>query len=150
MANNGAPAAQGSRLASYGLNIYEATVNAIAANVVLALRSRRLPGADVMLKFGFEKALINVLGSFISYQVTPMIAGVHELDIEYLSQAIAAAVSSLWRPGMSATYLAMEQMLISLISHLITTKSSNYAVPYINQNLGNIGVDTVNPSTAFY
>ncbi len=56
-----------SSIGSYGLNIYEAVVNAIAANVVLALRSKRLPGLDTMLKFGFEKALINVLGSFIAY-----------------------------------------------------------------------------------
>ncbi len=135
---------------SYGLNIYEAVINAIAANVVLALRSKRLPGLDTMLKFGLEKALINVLGSFISTYTTPMVAGVNELDIEYLSHAIAAAISSFRKPGMSATYLAMEQLMISLVSHLIATKSSTIALPYINTNLGNVGINTVNPSSSLY
>ncbi len=78
-----------------------------------------------------------------------MVDGINELDIEYLSQAIAAAISSFWKPGMSATYLAMEQLLISLVSHLIATKSSSVALPYVNK-LGNVGIDTVNPSTSFY
>ena len=136
-------------LASYGLNLYEAVVNGISANIVLALRSKRLPSLEHMLKFGFEKALINVLGSFIAAKASPMITGVNEIDIEYLASAIAAAISSVWN-RMPATYLAQEQLLISLISHLIATKSSNYAIPYINQNLGNVGVNTVNPGTALY
>jgi hypothetical protein len=134
----------------YGLNFYEAAVNAIAANVVLALRSKRLPGLETMLRFGLEKALINIGGSFLSAYLTPMISGVNELDIEYLSQAIAAAISSYWKPRESASYLAMEQLAISLTSHLITTKSANYAIPYINQNIGNTGVDSVNPNSGLY
>src|SRR3954452_186112 len=116
--------------AKYGLNFYEAAVNAIAANVVLALRSKRLPGLETMLRFGLEKGLINVGGSILSTYITLMISGVNELDVEYLSQAIAAAISSAWKPGTTASYLAMEQLLISLTSHLIATKSANYAIPY--------------------
>lgn len=64
-------------LASYGLNGYEALVNAVAGNIVLALRSKKLPGLERMLKFGLEKALINVLGSFLAHYVSPMVGGVN-------------------------------------------------------------------------
>jgi hypothetical protein len=104
--------------AGYALNIYEALVNLVAADVVLILRSKRMPGLEHMLKFGFEKAIISVLGSFIVKSVTPMVGGINELDVEYLSAAIAAGVSSTWN-RMPATYLAMEQLLISLISHKV-------------------------------
>ena len=98
-------------------------------------RMKRLPGLETALRFGVEKGLINVLGSVLASYWTPMMPGVNELDVEYLSQAIAAAISSFWNKGASATYLAQEQ--ISLTSHLITTKSANYAIPYVNSNLGN-------------
>ena len=137
-------------LSKYGLNLYEALVNAVAANVVLALRMKRLPGLETALRFGFEKGLINVLGSVLASYWTPMMPGVNELDVEYLSQAIAAAISSFWNKGASATYLAQEQLMISLTSHLITTKSANYAIPYVNSNLGNTGIETVNPQASFY
>ena len=137
-------------LAKYSLNFYEAVVNAVAANVVLVLRSKRMPGLEHMLRFGLEKALINVGGSLISASALPMVSGVNELDLEYLSQAIAAAISSYWKPGMSASYLAMEQLMISLTSHLIATKSANYALPYINANIGNSGIESVNPQTSLY
>src|SRR3954447_13675904 len=94
-----------------------------------------------------REALINVGGSILTSYITPMVTGVNQLDIEYLSQAIAAGISSYWKPGMTASYLAMEQLAISLTSHLIATKSATYAIPYINENLGNTGIDTVNPST---
>jgi len=138
------------KLASYGLNIYEALVNAFAANVVLILRSRKMPGLEHMMRFGLEKALINVGGSLLSHYVTPMWNGVNPLDIEYLSQALAAGISSFWKPHMSASYLAQEQLMISLVSHLIATKSADYALPYVNQNLGNTGLETINPNLGLY
>lgn len=138
-----------STLGKYGLNAYEAIINAVAANVVLILRTQRMPGIEHMLRFGFEKALINVLGSFIAAYATPMTTGVNQLDVEYLSQAIAAAISSIWKPKASASYLAMEQLMISLVSHLITTKSATAAMPYLS-NLGNIGIETVNPQASLY
>ena len=137
-------------LASVGLNGYEALVNAVAGNIVLALRSKKLPGLERMLRFGLEKALINVLGSFIGHYVSPMVDGVNSLDIEYLTQAMAGGISSYWNPGMSATYLAQEQLMISLVSHLIAAKSSAVGVGYINANLGNSGINTVNPNVVLY
>src|SRR5271154_6259430 len=116
-------------LASYGLNGYEALVNFVAADAVLILRSKKWPRLEILLKFGFEKALINIAGSFLANYIPIM--GVNPLDLEYLSQALAAAASSVWKPGMSASYLAQEQMMISLVSHLIATKTSSYALPYV-------------------
>jgi hypothetical protein len=134
--------------ASWTLNGYEALINAIAANVVLALRSKKMPGMDTMLKFGLEKAVINIAGSYLANYI-PM-EGVNPLDIEYLSQALAAAIASNWKPGTTASYQAMEQMMISLVSHLIATKSSSAALPFINKNLGNVGVESINPSSSLY
>jgi hypothetical protein len=132
----------------YALNIYEAAVNFVAADVVLALRMKRLPNLDHALKFGFEKALINVLGSFIGGYLGPMSMGINELDLEYLSSALAAAISSTWKRE-SASYLAMEQLLISLVSHIIATKSASHAAPYL-ANMGNGGIETVNPQASLY
>jgi hypothetical protein len=85
-------------------------VNALAANVVLSLRMRRLPGLETALKFGLEKALINVGASILSSYLTAMTTGVNQLDMEYLSSAIVAAISSYWNKGASANYLAQEQL----------------------------------------
>ena len=137
-----------SMAAKYGINIYEALVNAVAANVVLTLRSKRMPGLDTMVKFGLEKALINTAGSFIASYMP--IEGVNPLDLEYLSTALAAGISSYWKPGVTASYLAMEQMLISLVSHLITTKTMNSASPYLQDKLGDIGIDKLNVSAPLY
>lgn len=94
-----------------------------------------------MLKFGLEKALINVLGSVLGHYISPMVDGVNPLDIEYLAQAIA---------GLSGTYLAQEQLMISLVSHLIAAKSTAVGIPYINAKLGNTGIETVNPNVVLY
>ena len=131
---------------AYGLNAYEALVNGIAGAIVLTLRSKRMPNLEQMLKFGLEKAIINVVSSILGAESTPNIRGVNELDIEYLSSAVAAALSSVWKPGYSAMYLAQEQM----ISHLIATKTATYGVPYINTNIGNTGIETVNPNSGLY
>lgn len=144
------PASSGRSWGAYGLNAYEALVNGIAGAVVLTLRSKRMPALEHMLKFGLEKAIINVVSSILGSYITPNISGVNELDIEYLSSAAAAALSSAWKPGYSAMYLAQEQMMVSLISHLIATKTANYGVPYINNNIGNTGIETVNPNSGLY
>ena len=132
-------------LASVGLNGYEALVNGVAGAVVLSLRSKKLPGLERMLKFGLEKALINVLGSVLGHYISPMVDG-----IEYLAQAIAGGISSYWNPGLSGTYLAQEQLMISLVSHLIAAKSTAVGIPYINAKLGNTGIETVNPNVVLY
>ena len=136
--------------AKYGLNLYEGLVNGVAGAVVLTLRSKKMPSLDHMLKFGLEKAIINVVSSIVGSYITPSISGVNQLDIEYLSSAVAAALSSYWKPGSSGMYLAQEQMMVSLISHLIATKTATAAIPYINSNLGNTGIDTVNPNAGLY
>ena len=137
-------------LASVGLNGYEALVNGVDGAVVLSLRSKKLPGLERMLKFGLEKALINVLGSVLGHYLSPMVDGVNPLDIEYLAQAIAGGISSYWNPGLSGTYLAQEQLMISLVSHLIAAKSTAVGIPYINAKLGNTGIETVNPNVVLY
>ena len=137
-------------LARFGLNGYEALVNGLAGAVVLTLRSKKIPGLEHMLKFGLEKAIINVGSSYLSAYISPMVTGVNQLDIEYLSSAIAAAISTYWKPGMTPTYAAQEQMMVSLVSHLIATKSADYGVPYVNSNLGNTGIETVNPQAGLY
>ena len=116
-------------LDSVGLNGYEALVNGVAGAVVLSLRSKKLPGLERMLKFGLEKALINVLGSVLGHYISPMVDGVNPLDIEYLAQAIAGGISSYWNPGLSGTYLAQEQLMISLVTFLIAAKSTAVGIP---------------------
>lgn len=135
---------------SYGLNAYEALVNGVAGAVVLTLRSKRMPALDQMFKFGLEKAIINVVGSVLGSYFASSITGVNQLDIEYLSSAVAAALSSYWKTGYSAMYLAQEQMMVSLISHLIATKTASAAIPFINDKLANTGIDTVNPNSGLY
>jgi len=147
---NTASESTGRSWGAYGLNAYEALANGIAGAIVLPLRSKRMPNLEQMLKFGLEKAIINVVSSILGSYITPSISGVNELDIEYLSSAVAAALSSSWKPGYSAMYLAQEQMMVSLISHLITTKTASHGVPYINTNLGNTGIETINPNSGLY
>ena len=136
--------------AKYGLNLCEAGVNGVAGAVVLTLRSKKIPALDHMLKFGLEKAIINALSSIFAYYIAPNIGGVAQLDFEYLSSAIVAWFSSYWKPGYSGMYLAQEQMMVSLISHLIATKTITAGLPYINNHLGNTGIDKVNPNDGVY
>lgn len=125
----------------YGINAYEAIVNAVVADVLLALRAKKMPGLEHLLKHGAEKALINIVATIVSHYGNP--GGVAPLDTEYLIAAIVAAISQYWNPGMSMTYLAGEQMLINVISHIFTTKSASAGLGYFT-SLGNAGAVNVN------
>jgi hypothetical protein len=149
MATGAATGPSYSQFTYYGINAYEAIVNAVVADFLLVLRSKRMPTLETLLKHGGMKALINVAGSVLA--TFAPVANVNELDLEYLSGAVAAAVlSGLTSGGSSPTYLAGEQMLISSLSHVITTKSGNYALgnASLNSLLGNKDPVTLNPNSA--
>lgn len=131
-----------SKYTYYGINVYDTIVNAVVADFLLILRSKRMPTLETLLKHGGMTALINVAGSVLA--TFAPVANVNEL-------AVAAAVLSGLTPGGSSpTYLAGEQMLISSLSHVITTKSGNYALgnSSFNTLLGNAAPVTLNPNAS--
>lgn len=136
-------------LKSVGFNAYEAGVNAVAGAIVLSLRSKKMPTLNHMLMFGLEKAIINVIGSYVGSSIDTKMSGVSQLDVEYLSNAIAAAMTSYWNRR-SGFDMASEQLMVSLISHLITTRTLNKGIPQVYTAFGGDGFEAVNPSTSLY
>ena len=105
----------------YGTNAYEAAVNGVVGDLLLIARTKKVPGLELMLKHGLEKALTNIVGSAIAYNFP--VSAIAPLDMEYLSTSLIAALSQMWHPGTSMTFLAGEQALISILSHTLTTGS---------------------------
>lgn len=139
----GAAAAGPNAYTYYGVNAYEAIVNAVVADILLLMRSKKTPGFDTLLKHGGMKALINVAGSVLAAYAP--VGNVNPLEVEYLSGAAAAALLSSFGGGASPTYLAGEQVLISIISHMITTRTVGYGANYLNTALGNQDPVVLNP-----
>jgi hypothetical protein len=134
-------------LTYYGVNAYEALVNGIVADILLVMRSKRIPQFEILLKHGAIKAGINVVGTLIANYLP--LANVNSLDVEYLSGAIAAAALSSMT-NQSPTYAAGEQALISILSHMVSTRSVSAGLGYswVNTALGNAGEVNLNAGSA--
>lgn len=130
-------------LTYYGVNAGEALINGLIADALLIVRSKKMPSFDVLLKHGGIKAGINIVGTLIANYLP--LANVNSLDIEYLSGAVAAAMlSSL--TNQSPTNAAGEQVLISILSHMVSTRSLSAGLGYgfVNSALGNANPVTLN------
>lgn len=121
--------------ASYGVaNGYEALVNAIVADVLVVLKSKRMPSFEFLLKHGLEKAIINIVGSLVAHYV-PM-TNINGLDFEYIvTSIVAGTLASMMRRSGFVT-AAEDQALISVISHAISSKTVSYPTGWLDSALG--------------
>ena len=99
-------------------NAYEALVNGIVGAVYLAVRTHRT-GSREMLMYGLEKAIINVIASFLSVYIVS--SSVEALDIEYLISAILAGLYHSQRKFEAGG----DQLVVSILSHLISQMSTS-------------------------
>ena len=103
---------------SWNYDVGEVVSNAIVAVVVLSVRLGRLPSFEKGVGWAIQKAIINVLGSVIDYNVQAL--ATRGQDGEYISEALLAALSTYINKGRDWLSLAEEQMLISVLAHALT------------------------------
>jgi hypothetical protein len=131
----------------YGTNAYEAAINGIVGDVLLILRTKRTPGFETLLKHFGIKAVINIIGSAIANYLP--VGGIAPLDMEYLSTSLAAVLLNMFmKEGMTWTYAAGEQALVSIISHALTT-GSVIGAGSVFTSLGNSGGVNVNSASNY-
>src|SRR4051812_23208541 len=115
-------------MASFAYNSYEAVVNGVVGVVYHYFKSRR-SDPRTLGAYGLEKAIINVIASYTSLYARSSIK--EALDVEYL---VSAVVAGLYH-GRGFYDAAGDQLVVSIISHLISTMSSTSGADWFQRNL---------------
>ena len=107
---------------------YEAVVNGVVGAVYHYVKSRRSDGRSLAF-YGLEKAVINFASSYASYMfASDPVSG---LDVEYLLGAVLAGLYHS-RDSMNA---AGDQLVVSIISHLISSYSATAGTTWFQRNI---------------
>ena len=109
-------------------NTYEAIVSGIVGAVHLYFKRNRATSKD-LIEAGLEKAIINVVASLAPPYALSRKAD--QIDVEYLVSAVLAGLYHS-RNSMEA---AGDQMLISIISHLVSHMSAKSGTTWFQQNV---------------
>lgn len=112
-------------MAGLAYNSYEALVNGVVG--VVYAYTKRHRGTRDLLMVGLEKALINVITSYLSGYA----GQVDNLDTEYLLSALLAGLYHS-RNSMDA---AGDQLMVSIVSHLISNYSSTAGANWFQRNV---------------
>jgi hypothetical protein len=110
-------------------NLYEAFINAAVGAGIYAFNhgTKHTRG---LLEFALEKAVINGIASAVSYYTNIGTGDPEQMDVEYLTSAILAGMYHSHVP-MSA---AGEQFLVSVLSHILTSKSATKGKQWFDWN----------------
>jgi hypothetical protein len=114
--------------AVYAYNTYEAVVNGIVGAIYLYVKNHRADKKHILM-FGLEKALINVISSLVS--VYTFTVQSDALDVEYL---LSAVLAGLYHSG-RAFDAAGDQLMVSIISHLISNMTTASGTDWFRRNV---------------
>ena len=124
---------------SLAYNSYEAVMNAVIGAVYMFAKNKRSDGRTLAM-YGLEKAIINIMSSVGSmYAAT---ARSDQQDTEYLFGAVLAGLYH----SSNSFAAAGDQLIVSIISHLISNMSSTAGTNWFNRNV--YGTAGTQPSAA--
>lgn len=112
----------------YAYNTYEAFVNGVVGVVLMYIKHHRGHTKEYLM-YGAEKALINVISSYAS--VYAVSGQADALDTEYLLSAVLAGLYH----SKNSMGAAGDQLLVSIISHLISNMSSTAGTSWFQRNV---------------
>lgn len=124
---------------SLAYNSYEAVMNAVVGAVYMFAKSKRSDGRTLAM-YGLEKAIINIITSVGSVYTASSRSD--QQDVEYL---MGAVVAGLYHSSNSFA-AAGDQLVVSIIAHLISNMSSSAGTDWFQRNV--YGTAGTQPSAA--
>lgn len=113
---------------SLAYDSYEVVVNAVVGAVYMFVKSKRSDGRTLAM-YGLEKAIINALSSLGSVYAATTRSD--QQDTEYL---LGAVLAGLYHSSNSFA-AAGDQLVVSIISHLISNMSSTAGSNWFQRNV---------------
>ena len=107
-------------------NSYEAVINGVVGAIYAYVKRHRSGGRDLLM-VGIEKAIINLVTSYASVYA----GNVDKIDVEYLLSALLAGLYH----SRNSFDAAGDQLMVSIISHLISAYSSTAGASWFQRNV---------------